>query len=323
MMSIIPALHIADAGRALMMHFALIYLLFTALALYTAFRLSGSIADRIISVALQMETVRTGPPQPMDVADTGCDEIGVLSDTYNYMTEEIISLMDSQKKASDELRMAEFRALQAQINPHFLYNTLDMINWLSQTGQSEKVTEAVQILSRFYKLTLSRRELMNSIEKELEHVSLYVRLQNMRYDNCVVFVVDVPEELCEYTIPKLTFQPIVENAFLHGIMMKEEKKGSILLTGWPEGDDIVFIISDDGAGIPPETLDTLKDDVIAGTGSSASPRHTAFSGHIGIYNTNLRLKSLYGESYGLSITSALGKGTEVTVRLPARHITSD
>ena len=77
------------------------------------------------------------------------------------MTEEIITLMDSQKKASDELRMAEFRALQAQINPHFLYNTLDMINWLSQTGQSEKVTEAVQILSRFYKLTLSRRELMN------------------------------------------------------------------------------------------------------------------------------------------------------------------
>ena len=222
MMSIIPALHIGDAGKALMMHFALIYLLFTALALYTAFRLSGSIADRIIGVALQMETVRKGPPQPMDMADTGCDEIGVLSDTYNYMTEEIISLMDSQKKASEELRMAEFRALQAQINPHFLYNTLDMINWLSQTGQSEKVTEAVQTLSRFYKLTLSRKELMNSIEKELEHVSLYVRLQNMRYDNCVAFVVDVPEELCEYTIPKLTFQPIVENAFLHGIMMKEE-----------------------------------------------------------------------------------------------------
>lgn len=123
MMSIIPALHIGDAGKALMTHFAMIYLLFTALALYTAFRLSGSIADRIIGVALQMETVRTGPPQPMDVADTGCDEIGVLSDTYNYMTEEIITLMDSQKKASDELRMAEFRALQAQINPHFLYNT--------------------------------------------------------------------------------------------------------------------------------------------------------------------------------------------------------
>ena len=109
MMSIIPALHIADAGRALMMHFALIYLLFTALALYTAFRLSGSIADRIIGVALQMETVRTGPPQPMDVADTGCDEIGVLSDTYNYMTEEIISLMDSQKKASDEIGRASCR----------------------------------------------------------------------------------------------------------------------------------------------------------------------------------------------------------------------
>ena len=320
MMSIIPALHIGDAGKALMMHFTLIYLLFTALALYTAYHLSSSIADRIIHVALQMESVRTGRPQPLDIADTGCDEIGVLSDTYNYMTEEINSLMDSQEKASEELRLAEFRALQAQINPHFLYNTLDMINWLAQSGQNGKVTEAVQLLSRFYKLTLSRKELMNSIDKELLHVGLYVRLQNMRYDNCVAFVIDVPEELCEYTIPKLTFQPIVENAFLHGIMMKEEKKGSILLTGWPEGDDIVFIISDDGAGIPPETLDTLIDDV--NTDASAGSRQPSFAGHIGVYNTNLRLKSLYGEAYGLSFTSTLGRGTDVTVRIPARHITS-
>ena len=125
MMSIIPALHIGDAGRALMTHFALIYLLFTALALYTAFRLSGSIADRIIGVALQMETVRTGPPQPMDVADTGCDEIGVLSDTYNYMTEEIITLMDSQKR----LRMSFGWRNSAHCRPR-LIRIFSIIPWI-------------------------------------------------------------------------------------------------------------------------------------------------------------------------------------------------
>ena len=320
MVSVIPALHITDAGRDMMTHFALIYLFFTAIAMYISFQLSGSIADRIITVALQMEKVRTGRPQPLDIGDTGCDEIGVLADTYNYMTEEIGLLMDSQKEAADNLRRAEFRALQAQINPHFLYNTLDMINWLSQTGRNQEVTQAIQALSRFYKLTLSRNGLMNSIETELQHVSLYIRLQNMRYDNCVTFVMDVPDELYDYTIPKLTFQPIVENAFLHGIMTTEQKKGSILLTGWKSGDDIGFIISDDGAGIPPEKLDTLMHDMVhahmdAGVKQQASP------GHIGIYNTNLRLKSLYGEMYGLSFTSTLGKGPEVTVRIPARHIT--
>lgn len=320
MLSIIPALHISDTGKDMMIHFASLYLLFIAIAMYISFQLSTSIADRIIAVAMQMEKVRSGRPQPLDIKDTGCDEIGVLADTYNYMTEEIGLLMDSQKQAADDLRRAEFRALQAQINPHFLYNTLDMINWLSQTGRSAEVTQAIQALSRFYKLTLSRKSLMNSIETELQHVSLYVRLQNMRYDNCVTFVIDVPEELYEYTIPKLTFQPIVENAFLHGIMTTERKTGSILLTGWRSGVDIEFIISDDGAGIPPDKLDTMTYDVDH-TDTGSGVKQSSIPGHIGIYNTNLRLKSLYGEAYGLSFTSTLGKGTEVTVRIPARHIT--
>lgn len=320
MVCVIPALHITDAGKEMILHFTSIYLLFLAIALYISFRLSASIANRIIAVAMQMEKVRSGRPQPLDIPDTGCDEVGVLADTYNYMTQEIGHLMDSQKQAADDLRRAEFRALQAQINPHFLYNTLDMINWLSQTGRNGEVTQAIQALSRFYKLTLSRKDLMNSIETELTQVSLYVKLQNMRYEDCAAFVIDVPEELYEYTIPKLTFQPIVENAFLHGIMTTERKRGSILLTGWRSGEDIEFIISDDGAGIPPDKLDTLMYDVDhthTGSGVKQSPA----PGHIGIYNTNLRLKSLYGDAYGLSFTSILGKGTEVTVRIPARHIT--
>mgnify|MGYP000367560431 CR=1 FL=1 len=160
------------------------------------------------------------------------DEIGLIGKAVNSMSSQIEQLMDKRLEDEKEKSSLEIRMLQAQINPHFLYNTLDMINWLSQTGRNQEVTQAIQALSRFYKLTLSRNGLMNSIETELQHVSLYIRLQNMRYDNCVTFVMDVPDELYDYTIPKLTFQPIVENAFLHGIMTTEQKKGSILLTGW-------------------------------------------------------------------------------------------
>lgn len=319
MISLLPEGHITDSGNRLMVQLALAYVIITSAALFIALKLSSSIADRIISVAYQMETVHTGRPEKYSAEETGLDEIGVLTDTYNFMTEEINRLMDSQKKASDDLRLAEFRALQAQINPHFLYNTLDMINWLSQTGRKEDVTRAVQTLSRFYKLTLSRKGLMNTIEAELEHVELYVELQNMRYDNCAAFMVDVPDELFDYTIPKLTFQPIVENAILHGIMAKEEKKGNILLTGWPEGEDIVFVISDNGAGIPPATLSAMLDEDAGSAGSVHRANTAAGSVHIGVYNTNLRLKSLYGEPYGLSFRSSPGSGTEVTVRIPARR----
>ena len=132
-------------------------------ALFIAYKLSESIADRISGVALQMETIRKGRPEPLELTAAGNDEIGVLSGTYNYMTAEINQLMDYEEKAATELRIAEFRALQAQINPHFLYNTLDMINWLSQSGQSEKVTEAVQALTRFYRLTFGSRDLISTV----------------------------------------------------------------------------------------------------------------------------------------------------------------
>lgn len=127
-----------------------------------------------------METIRKGRPEPLELTAAGNDEIGVLSGTYNYMTAEINQLMDYEEKAATELRIAEFRALQAQINPHFLYNTLDMINWLSQSGQSEKVTEAVQALTRFYRLTLGSKDLISTVQDEVTHVSLYMQLQNMQ-----------------------------------------------------------------------------------------------------------------------------------------------
>ncbi len=344
LVSILPSDHITQAGIQLLGEFVLTYLPFTALAVIIALILARSITNRIIGVALQMEhSVRSGKPHPITGRPSGQDEIGVLSDTYNYMVLELNRLMEGEKEAAERLRKAEFRALQAQINPHFLYNTLDMINWLSKTGRTQDVTLAIQALSRFYKLTLSKKTLVGTIREEIEQVTLYIQLQNMRYDNCAQLVVDVPEELSGYTIPKLTFQPLVENALLHGIRMTEQKQGTILITGWQESGDIVFIISDDGAGMDQETLDDLSRELeqpafgeqgdrgperrkqsqgknqdgkraASAKGSEAAP-----ASHIGIYNTHMRLKSLYGTQYGLTYESQPHQGTQVTIRLAARR----
>lgn len=218
--------------------------------------------------------------------------------------------MDEQATAAEDLRIAEFNSLQAQINPHFLYNTMDMINWLAQQGRTTEISDAVQNLSRFYKLTLSRRQSISTIAQEVEHITIYARLQNMRFHDSIELITDIPDELNEYQIPKLTLQPVVENAILHGIMEKDTKVGTIVLTSWMEGSDILLLISDDGIGIPSEKLPAL----LTGTGQS-----TSGGTNIAVYNTHRRLQILYGENYGLSYNSAAGKGTEVLIRIPAIH----
>lgn len=219
--------------------------------------------------------------------------------------------MDEQMKAAEELRIAEFNSLQAQINPHFLYNTMDMINWMALQGQTSEISSAVQSLSRFYKLTLSRKKSISTIGEEEEHVSIYLKIQNMRYHNNISFISDIPDELTDYQIPKLTLQPVIENCVLHGILEKDTKSGTIILTGWMENEDIILLISDDGVGIPPEKLSTIISENSTGSSSGGT--------NIAVYNTHQRLQLLYGKSYGLSYSSNPGQGTEVQIRIPARR----
>ena len=217
--------------------------------------------------------------------------------------------MADQARIAENLRIAEFDSLQSQINPHFLYNTMDMISWLAQQGKTDEVTETVRRLSRFYRLTLSHKKGVTTIAEEVEHVTIYVELQNMRFNNMIDFLVDIPDQLMEYSIPKLIFQPIVENSITHGIMEKEVKEGSIVLTGWMEENDIVILISDDGVGMEESVLSAL----LTGNLHSSDSQGT----NIAVYNTHRRLQILYGEKYGLSYTSTRGEGTEVLIRLPA------
>ena len=309
MVTILPAPPLIHESNHLMLQIALLYAGFLVLALIFANVLAHSITGRLSSVIRQMQTVRHGPPTPME-SPQAHDEIGDLIDTYNYMTRKMYELMEKQAKAAEDLRIAEFNSLQAQINPHFLYNTMDMINWMALQGQTEEISHAVQSLSRFYKLTLSRKKGISTIARELEHVTIYVRLQNMRYHDSIELITDIPDELSEYQIPKLTLQPVVENSILHGILEKESKSGTIVITGWMENEDIVLLISDDGVGIPPEILSTI----LSGKGNSQSG-----GTNIAVYNTHRRLQILYGKDYGLIYSSNPGEGTEVEIRFPAHR----
>ena len=306
MISVLPAASIWSENKLLIMEFLVAYIIVLLFACGVSLSLSNSIVRRISTVIHKMKTVKTNKPTPFNTP-TEHDEIGDLIETYNYMINEINNLSEEQVATASELRTAEFKALQAQINPHFLYNTLDMINWLSKKGLNEEVSDAVQALSKFYKLSLRKGNIVVTIEEELEHVSLYIQLQNMRYNNKIHYTVDIPDNILEYTIPKIIFQPVVENAIQHGIFGKDTKEGNIVITGWMEENTLVFLISDDGVGIPIEKIDLLLSGKIQSTSGSG----------IGISNTHHRLQLFYNTEFGLSYHSKLGEYTEVEIRIPA------
>lgn len=226
--------------------------------------------------------------------NAGNDEIGILSGAYNFMTAEINELLNQKELAAKELQKAEFRALQAQINPHFLYNTLDMINWLAKSGQISQVSQAVQALTRFYRLTLGQKELFGTIDDEITHCNaLYAASKYALQSLCRLYSRHSPRAW-QPDDPQTDLPANCRKRPSARHLNEGRKKGCILLTGWREGEDAVLVISDDGAGIAPEKLDTLLDSLSADNGLTSLR-------HIGVSNTNLRLKSLYGDAYGLSL----------------------
>ena len=311
-----------------------ISIVFMVAAVWLTKILSNSVAKPVLALAVSTRKIAANDFDEPDLIIENKDEMGELVAAFNVMKHSTRGYIETMRKNNEmqellykeemersnmekQLNSARLELLKSQINPHFLFNTLNMIACTAKLEDAGDTEKMILSLGNLFRYNLKTTEQFVTLERELKIVEDYMYLQKMRFGSRIKYRLSLETDAAAVMIPSLSLQPIVENAFLHGIMMKEEKKGSILLTGWPDGDDIVFIISDDGAGIPPETLDTLKDDVNAGTGSTASPRHTAFSGHIGVYNTNLRLKSLYGEAYGLSFTSVPGQGTEVTLRIPA------
>ena len=282
-----------------------ITVIFLLSASIISYRLFRSITKRLSGLSVRMREVQTGVLTPIR-EDLDHDEIGSLIQDYNYMIGQIDSLIREKTQMVGELKNAELKALQAQINPHFLYNTLDMINWMVWNDSKQEILETVDSLANFYKISLSKGEDRISIREELQHVSYYHAIQNMRFDHRIQLIIQVDSEIQKQEIPKITLQPIVENSILHGIAEKAEKKGIIRITGKYSKESISLFVQDDGVGMPQSLIDKLgKEDL------SENP-----SSGYGIRNINRRLKLCYGTEFGLFFTQSSEGGTTAEIRLP-------
>ena len=236
------------------------------------------------------------------------DEMETLARSFNSMVGEIETLVDDIHREQENAKEAELRLLQEQINPHFLYNTLDAIIWLTESGESKKAVSMIQELSSFFRISLSKGESQITINDERGHVRSYLEIQHYRYQDIMEYSIDFDESILDYHIQKLTLQPIVENALYHGIKNKRGM-GLIKVTGRESGNDIVFTIEDNGIGMNEEQLEKLRG-LIAG--KNLDDRQHGF----GMANVEKRLEMQYGKGYGMSVESVYGEGTTVTVRIP-------
>ena len=213
------------------------------------------------------------------------------------------------KEEQKLLRKAEFDLLQSQINPHFLYNTLDAIVWSAEAGNQKQVVSMVGNLSDFFRLSLNKGKENVLIREELQHVRSYLEIQHIRYQDILTFEINVPEEFNEYKIPKLTIQPIVENALYHGIKNKRGG-GKITISAEEKRDHFTIVVEDTGKGMDEERLRQVRKAIRNGT----PEKNVVY----GLYNVNERIRLNFGEGYGIHLESILNKGTRVRIRLPKK-----
>ncbi|CAH1221734.1 hypothetical protein PAECIP111892_05031 [Paenibacillus auburnensis] len=303
---VVPHKDIVAISKKARNQLLLIFLAVALLTLPMAYYVSSSGTLRIRRLSKTMRKV--GVDDFKAVLDPGNnDEIGELTQTFNRMLSRIEDLATDKYQLGLDVKNMELRALQAQINPHFLYNTLDMVNWLAMKYNAEDIRTLITSLSDFYKISLSNGEDIIPIRAEIEHIRAYVFIQNMRFRNRITLEIDVPEEVCNSSTLKLILQPLVENAILHGIMEKDSQLGTIRIRGCVEGNDIRIVVEDNGVGMDEETIKEIK--------SGTLQRN---SGGYGMRNIHHRLEIMFGLPYGLTLESKIGKGTRVTLRLPHR-----
>lgn len=284
-------------------------------SLYAAWRISRGIAVPLRKLHDVTRTITRRDLAAL-VTSGNADEIAELGVSFNLMVNQIRDLLAAKVREQENLKRAELRALQAQINPHFLYNTLDSIAWLAEAGRTAQVTEMVRALSRFFRISLSRGQDWITLGDELEHVQSYLAIQKLRYRDILDYRIDVPDELRACGVLKLTLQPLVENALYHGLKNRRGG-GTILVRGRCGPDDSVVIeVADDGIGIPPEGLARIE----AALARPAGAAPVEGQGGVGLANVDQRLKLFYGPEHGLTLRSEHGAGTIVTLTLPLRHL---
>ncbi len=289
-----------------MLLYVVLYLSYISFALWYHKRMMRTITRPIKELKEAAEEIAEGRfvnIQPVDYDE----ELEIFANTFNHATHQIQELIIKTKEEQEHLRDYEYKLFQAQINPHFLYNTLDTIIALIEIGDRENALSMITHLSDFFKTMLSSGRDVITIREEEEHLISYLEIQKIRYKSILSYTISFPEEILDCKILKLTLQPLVENALYHGLKEKRGK-GHIDIKGEMLNDHMLFTIKDDGKGMNKEQLLKIK------TSLSTKPDNTKKS--FGLYNVEQRIKLKYGNEYGIDFHSEIDKGTIATVKIP-------
>ena len=293
--------------------FTFIVCMILLLAALTAFvaiietRISRSISGPILGLSQVTHEIAQGDFS-VRADEKGDRELGALAASVNNMAEHLSVMVMQIREDERKMRKAELRLLQEQINPHFLYNTLDAIVWMIEDGKSEQAENMVVSLSTFFRTVLSRGREFISIREEVQHIRSYLEIQKARYQDILSYEIQVAPELYPYETLKMTLQPLVENALYHGVKNKRSG-GLIRISGERDGKLIRFKVEDDGIGMNVEALTHLQEEIRR----PCKETDTGF----GMANVNERIRMNFGADYGLMIESEEGKGTRVWVTIPA------
>jgi len=279
-------------------------LILLVLAVLFAVIVSGNIVKPIHELKKHMVEVSDGNLDSFYESKSK-DEISVLGKVFNQMLTDIKKLIEQVYKVQNQKRTAELRVLQSQITPHFLYNTLDTIQWKALEHNAYDVADMINSLSGFFRISLSNGKEFITIADEVGHVKNYLEIQKIRYKDTVNYDIDFDEKISQYIVPKMILQPLVENSIYHGLKLKKQK-GIIKITIWSENNYIYVEVTDNGLGMDTEKLNTLRENL----------NQSVESEHYGLYNINERLKLTFKYDYDIKIDSEFQNWTKVTIKLP-------
>lgn len=267
-----------------------------------SFRLTDGIIQPVNIMLDKVKKVGRGKFDMIPI-EAEIEEIEELDEGINKMARKISALLENVRQEKEMQHLTELQLIQAQVNPHFLYNTLDTIVWLIEGGMTDDAVEMISSLSIFFRTSLSKGNDIIPLSEEERHTLSYLEIQQYRYRDILEFEINIPKELSGIPVPKLSIQPLAENALYHGIKNRRGK-GKILIEGREEEDALVLTVSDNGQGMTPERLHEVQEAIR--TGERAGFGLAAVAERIALY---------YGPGYGMKIFSEEGKGTTVEIRL--------
>ncbi|MCD7764077.1 MAG: sensor histidine kinase [Lachnospiraceae bacterium] len=305
----VPESYFLSDIQKLQIHMAILLTVTCLLAIGLVVAAGKGITRPITSLSDAMKRFGQGDFEVSCEAE-GEDEIAVLANSFNQMVNDIRTLIDEAYEQEMMQQEIEMKSLQMQINPHFLYNTLDTINWIARMNGVDQIGDLTYSLGNLMRYSLSKKDFV-TIDEELKNLRDYVEIQNVRYGDRMTVSYEADPELLDTYVPKLLLQPILENAIIHGVEDKIEP-ALIQIRIYHEEDDLYMVVEDDGVGMPQEAIEGLLD-----LHPANSMKKTIRRGHtsIGVNNVNRRIQKVFGPSCGLQIQSQLGSGTKVTLRM--------